>query len=147
MFTDEGPKLVEIAARTDGILRPGVSRQTTGLGQIEAVVLSITEPQAFAQLLARDFDYQRLQRTYNVCLINRTDGYFHKARFVEELLKLASFFEAVFYVEEGQPLSATQDVFSQPGTVYLVHADPAVIAADYQRIRLLEAQGIYLTSH
>ena len=147
MFTDEGPKLVEIAARTDGILRPGVSRQTTGLGQIEAVVLSITEPEAFAQLLARDFDYQRLQRTYNVCLINRTDGYFHKARFVEELLKLASFFEAVFYVEEGQPLSATQDVFSQPGTVYLVHADPAVIAADYQRIRLLEAQGIYLTSH
>ncbi|ONH55930.1 Biotin carboxylase [Pseudomonas cedrina] len=144
MFTEDGPKLVEIAARTDGILRPEVSSQTTGLGQIDAMVLSITEPETFAQLLQRELDYRCLQHTYNVCLINRSAGYFHKELFQLELLKLASFFEAVFYAEEGQSIGATEDVFSQPGTVYLVHADPAVIAADYRRIRTLEAQGIYL---
>ena len=146
MLTENGPKLVEIAARTDGILRPGVSRQTTGLGQIDAVVLSITEPEVFAQLLAREFDYRLLQHTYNVCLINRSAGYFHKELFLGELRKLSSFFEAVFYVENGQSIDATQDVFSQPGTVYLVHVDPGVIAVDYRRIRAIEAQGFYLVA-
>jgi biotin carboxylase len=146
MFTEEGPKLVEIAARTDGILRPDVSAQTTGLGQIEAVVLSITEPDMFVQLLTRAFDYRRLQHTYNVCLINRSAGYFDKDLFLTELLKLESFFDAVFYVENGQQIGATHDVFSQPGTVYLVHANPAVVEADYRRIRMLEAQGVYLVA-
>ncbi len=146
MLTDDGPKLVEIAARTDGILRPGVSRQTTGLGQIEAVVLSVTAPDVFGQLLARPFDYQLLQHTYNVCLISRADGRFEKDLFLTELLKLESFFDAVFYVDDGQPIAVTQDVFSQPGTVYLVHADPEVIAADYLRIRMLEVQGAYLAA-
>lgn len=144
MFTEDGPKLVEIAARTDGILRPGVSRQTTGLGQIDAMVLSMTQPQAFAQLLARP-SYRLLQHTYNVCLINHSEGYFNKSLFLTELLKLESFFEAVFYVENGHKIGATQDVFSQPGTVYLVHANPEVIKADYRKIRRLEAQGIYLS--
>lgn len=145
MFTEDGPKLVEIAARTDGILRPGVSLQTTGLGQVAAVVLSITEPETFAQLLAQQFDYQLLKHTYNVCLINRTEGCFDTGLFLTELLKLESFFDAVFYVENGQQIGLTQDVFSQPGTVYLVHADPAVIVADYHRIRALEAEGVYLS--
>lgn len=146
MLTEDGPKLVEIAARTDGILRPDVSRQTTGLGQIEAVVLSITAPDVFAQWLAKPFDYRLLRHTYNLCLINHAQGRFKRDSFLAELLKLESFFDAVFYVEDGQPIGMTQDVFSQPGTVYLVHADPGVIAADYLRIRMLEVQGAYLAA-
>ncbi len=146
MFTDDGPKLVEIAARTDGILRPGVSRQTTGLGQIDALVMSITAPDEYAQVLARGYDYRLLQHTYNVCLINRAPGCFDKGLFLTELLKLESFFDAVFYVDDGQEIGLTHDVFSQPGTVYLVHADSSVIAADYRRIRVLETQGIYLVT-
>ena len=146
MLTGDGPKLVEIAARTDGILRPDVCGKTTGLGQIEAVVLSITAPDVFEQWLAGPFDYRLLRHTYNVCLISHAQGRFKKDLFLGELLKLESFFDAVFYVEDGQPVGVTQDVFSQPGTVYLVHADPGVIAADYHRIRVLEAQGTYLAA-
>ncbi|CRM26272.1 MULTISPECIES: ATP-grasp domain-containing protein [Pseudomonas] len=146
MLTEDGPKLVEIAARTDGILRPGVSKLTTGLGQIDAVVLSLMQPAAFEQRSAGEVGYQRLQHTYNVCLINRSEGYFEKDVFLRELLKLESFFEAVFYVENGQRIDVTQDVFSQPGTVYLVHPDPAVIEADYRSIRTLELQGAYLAA-
>ncbi|AZF11592.1 hypothetical protein C4J93_3401 [Pseudomonas sp. R2-37-08W] len=146
MFTEDGPKLVEIAARTDGILRPDVSRKTTGLGQIDAVVLSLLQPEVFRQRLARKVDYRRLQHAYNVCLINRSEGRFEKDGFLQQLLKLESFFEAVFYVESGQPIGVTQDVFSQPGTVYLVHTDPVVIEADYRGIRALEFQGAYLTA-
>ena len=135
---------MEIAARTDGILRPGVSRQTTGLGQIDAVVLSIVEPEHFTQRLVKGEHYQLLQHTYNVGLINRLEGYFYKDQFLSELRKLDSFYEAAFYVENGEHIGATHDVFSQPGTVYLVHADRAVIAADYRRVRALELQGSYI---
>ncbi|KAF1025447.1 MAG: Dapdiamide A synthase [Pseudomonas sp.] len=143
MLTPEGPRLVEIAARTDGILRPHVSRQTTGLGQIDALVMSIIQPDMFRHCM-QGFDYVLLQHGYNVCLINRSQGVFDKGPFLTELLKLESFFEAVFYVDDGQTIGPTQDVFSQPGTVYLVHADPEVLALDYYQIRVLEAQGVYL---
>lgn len=144
MLTDTGPRLVEIAARTDGILRPGVCEQTTGLGQLEAAALSITQPEAFERLLAAGGRYRLLQNTYNVSLINRLQGRFHQDAFMKELHLLESFFEAVFYLENGQSVSVTQDVFSQPGTVYLVHSDLEVIKADYLRIRALEDAGIYV---
>ncbi|TFY86820.1 ATP-grasp domain-containing protein [Pseudomonas kairouanensis] len=146
MFTEEGPKLVEIVACTDDNLRPGVSRQTTGLGQLDAVALSITSPEIFAQLLTQPDDYRLLQHTSSVGLINRAAGRFDNELFLTELLKLESFFDVVFHVENGQRLGVTQDVASQPGTVYLVHADPLVIAADYRRIRILEIQGVYLVA-
>ncbi|WP_419735859.1 ATP-grasp domain-containing protein [Pseudomonas sp. COR18] len=144
MLTGTGPKLVEIAARTDGILRPGVSEQTTGLGQIEATALSIAKPAEFERLLVARTSYRLLQNTYNVSLINRLQGRFYRDEFMKELRSLESFFEAVFYLEDGQPVATTRDVFSQPGTVYLVHPDPEVIRADYFRIRVLEEAGIYL---
>lgn len=144
MYTASGPTLVEIAARTDGILRPDVSAQTTGLGQIDAVALSITNPCEFKQLLASGLSYERYNHTYNVCLINTVEGVFHKEAFVSELKKMNSFFDAVFYVGDGQKIGITKDVFSQPGTVYLVHSDLDQIESDYTRIREMELAGIYL---
>jgi hypothetical protein len=38
----------------------------------------------------------------------------------------------------------TQDVFSQPGTVYLLHPDREVLEQDRAEIRQLEKNGIYL---
>lgn len=146
MYTEHGPKLVEIAARTDGILRPGVSALTTGLGQIDACALSVTRPFEFEQLLASNQDYVLSRHTYNVCLINRSEGVFCTGAFEQQLRSLASFFEVVFYVENGRRIAPTQDVFSQPGTVYLVHADLAQVEADYVRIREMEEAGIYLQS-
>lgn len=146
VFTQDGPKLVEIAACTDRTLRPGVSRQTTGLGQIDTVALSITSPDVFAQLLTQPCDYRLLQHTCSVHLVNRISGRFDNELFLAELLKLESFFDVVFDVENGQRIDVTHEASRQPGTVYLVHADPAVIAADSRRIRILEVQGVYLTA-
>ncbi|KER04204.1 hypothetical protein QPK14_09920 [Photorhabdus temperata subsp. temperata] len=58
--------------------------------------------------------------------------------------KLPSFCEAIFYVDEGDEIEITKDVFSQPGTVYLIHHDKDVIKQDYQKIRSIEESGRYL---
>lgn len=146
MYTSEGPKLVEIAARTDGILRTGVSAQTTRMGQINAFALSITRPLEFERLLMCGSDYVRFKHTYNVSLINRSEGLFTNEAFMEKLSGLASFYEVVFYVVNGQHIASTKDVFSQPGTVYLVHPDLNQIEVDYACIREMEQAGIYLQS-
>lgn len=144
MLTVDGPKLVEIAARTDGILRDTVCAQTTQFGQISAAAMSITDPVAFERLLVSGSHYTLFKHSYNVCLINSSVGVFSKERFLTELAKLESFFEAVFYAQDGQEIASTKDVFSQPGTVYLVHGDLQVIESDYKVIRKLEAESIYL---
>lgn len=143
MYTEAGPMLVEIAARTDGILRSSVCTETTGLGQIDAVALSISHPDEFEQLLASGADYELLKHTYNVCLINTEEGVFRQTAFLAELTRLDSFFEVVFYLVDGQHIGITRDVFSQPGTVYLVHPDLGQIESDYAKIREMEAAGIY----
>ncbi|MEB0205343.1 ATP-grasp domain-containing protein [Pseudomonas sp. CCC3.1] len=143
MLTENGPVLVEVAARTDGILRASVCAETTGLGQIDALALSITDPGEFEQLLASGADYEVFNHTYNVCLINTEEGVFRQKAFLTEVTRLDSFFEVVFYLADGQKIGITRDVFSQPGTVYLVHPDLSQIESDYARIREMEAAGIY----
>lgn len=144
MLTTDGPKLVEIAARTDGILRDTVSEQITKLGQISATAMSITDPVAFNKLVDSETHYYLFKNSYNVCLISSSVGIFCKTNFLAELAKLESFFEAVFYVQDGQEVTVTKDVFSQPGTIYLVHDDLDVIESDYKIIRNLESSLIYL---
>ncbi|MCW6567019.1 ATP-grasp domain-containing protein [Yersinia ruckeri] len=144
MLTAQGPKLVEVAARTDGILRPEISARTAQLGQISATVMAITEPERFLALAESPSPYQLLNHSYNVCLINTHEGIFHQQDFITELQKLASFSQAVFYVDDDQSIGITQDVFSQPGTIYLVHSSKDVLRRDYRTIRQLEKQGIYL---
>jgi biotin carboxylase len=144
MLTSDGPKLVEIAARTDGILRDTVSAQTTKLGQIRVAAMSITDPIAFERMVESDMNYKLFKNSYNVCLINSSVGRFSKKKFLIELSKLDSFFEAVFYARDGQQIPLTKDVFSQPGTVYLVHDDIKVIESDYKTIRTIESEHIYL---
>ncbi|CNE22723.1 ATP-grasp domain-containing protein [Yersinia nurmii] len=144
MLTTSGPKLVEVAARTDGILRPTISARTTGLGQISATVMAITAPTQFLSFTECHPSYQLQNYSYNIGLINRHKGIFHQEDFLSELLTLPSFSLADFYVEEGDAIGVTQDVFSQPGAIYLVHSDAETIHNDYLTIRRLENDGVYL---
>jgi hypothetical protein len=44
---------------------------------------------------------------------------------------------------EGQPLSRTIDIATQPGFVFLISEDPAQTLADYQKLRQLERDYLY----
>ncbi|ECJ2222025.1 ATP-grasp domain-containing protein [Salmonella enterica] len=142
MLTQNGPCLVEIAARSDGILRPDVSLLTTGMGQILATAQSIFDPEQFVSMTNKTF-YKLINHSFNVGLINQRKGSFVSSDFVSELKKLKSFHRVEFYINENSVLEATRDVFNQPGTVYLISDSKAQIWEDYQTIRNLEATYIY----
>lgn len=143
MLTDNGPCLVEIAARSDGILRPDVATVTTGLGQLAATVLSMTDPDKF-MFQAGLPHYKLKNHSFNVCLISPRSGVFRGEVFEQLVQKLPSFKRIELYLSSGAPVSKTRDVFSQPGTVYLVSADKEQLWRDYKIIRESESQGIYL---
>lgn len=143
ILTAHGPKLVEIAARSDGILRPDVSAKTTQLGQLKAVALSITEPAKFLELCSGK-GYTLANQSYNVGLISPGKGVFNTTEFLNRLTKMSSYHAADFYMTENDSIQETYDVFSQPGTVYLVHPEIEMLDQDYAEIRRLESGGVYL---
>ncbi|WP_367143723.1 ATP-grasp domain-containing protein [Pantoea stewartii] len=143
MITKKGPYLVEIAARSDGILRPDVASKTTGLGQLAATVLSITEPEKF-QDVANQPPYKLKNFSFNVCLICPRTGVFDDNEIKIKAEELSSFQRIELYVKSGATASQTKDVFSQPGTIYLVSESKAQLWEDYKKIRALEESGFYL---
>ena len=46
----------------------------------------------------------------------------------------------------GDEIRLTVDLFTVPGTVYLAHADRATLERDYERIRELERDGLFLVA-
>lgn len=143
MITKNGPYLVEIAARSDGILRPDVASETTGLGQLAATVLSLTEPERFLDI-ARQPPYKLKNFSFNVCLICPRTGVFDDHEIKNKARELVSFQRIELYVNSGSTASQTKDVFSQPGTIYLVSASKDQLWEDYKKIRTLEESGFYL---
>ncbi|QUG76762.1 ATP-grasp domain-containing protein [Erwinia sp. E602] len=142
MLTADGPCLVEIAARSDGILRPEIVDCTTGMGQLRATALSLSQPQRFTEL-TKEPVYRLKNHAFNVSLIGPRAGRFASGAFLARLQALPSFKKVEFYLADGQAVSETKDVFSQPGTVYLVSNDKHQLWRDYRVIRELEAEGIY----
>ncbi|CNF28323.1 acetyl-CoA carboxylase [Yersinia similis] len=143
MMTSGGPVLVEIAARTDGILHPDVAAVTTGFGQLVAFAQSLADPDGFRQTLKKE-SYQLNAHSFNVCLINQAAGVFSAKHFERELQRLPSYKKSVYYVNEGDNIKVTKNVFSQPGTVYLVHKSKEQLWQDYTSIRKMESDGFYL---
>ncbi|WP_415846746.1 ATP-grasp domain-containing protein, partial [Vibrio aquimaris] len=143
MLTPDGPCLVEIAARSDGILRPSVAKKTTGLGQLACTALSITQPHTFAMKLEEGF-YHLKKHSFNVCLIAPCDGKLRRKPFDLLLESLTSFHSVEYYVADGDHVSQTTDVFSQPATIYLVHQCKAQLWEDHNKIRNFELVGGYL---
>lgn len=143
MITKNGPYLVEIAARSDGILRPDVASATTGLGQLAATVLSLTEPEKFLEI-ARQPPYKLKNFSFNVCLICPRTGIFDDHEIRKKAKELVSFQRIELYVNSGSTASQTKDVFSQPGTIYLVSESKDQLWEDYKEIRSLEESGFYL---
>ncbi len=143
MLTKNGPCLVEIAARSDGILRPDVSSSSTGMGQLTATVLSITEPENFLMLSRQPF-YKLKNFSFNVCLISPKTSVFNDVDIISLAKTLPSFKRIELYLSSGDNVSKTKDVFSQPGTIYLVSSNKSQLWDDYKVIRESEETGIYL---
>lgn len=71
-------------------------------------------------------------------LVSSQTGIVREVAGLHHIRSLSSFRRIDLTLQPGALMTPTVDTFSSPGTVQLVHTDPACLEADYRGIRQLE---------
>jgi hypothetical protein len=135
--TARGPVLIECGARMQGTILDRVVDRCTP-SHVTVTVDAYLDPASVARRAA---DPQPLrERARVVTLISQHEGRIAAVRH-DELERLPSYAGAVALLSPGDRIARTFDLFTSPGTVYLVAPDVDRLAEDYARLRELEATG------
>lgn len=134
-FTEQGPVLIEIAARVSGGTHP-TNAESTGFEQVKLVVDAYTDPTKFkAQTIN---PYLRSKYFYEMFLNAPNDGTITgKAAFESAIKRLESYRDHSFKLNDGDYVPKTLDLVSSICTVFLVHEDKCKIQSDYVKITQL----------
>ena len=79
----------------------------------------------------------------NVSLINPVPVRHQAAGWLDRLHDLPTAVGVAARQSPGQPMSATVDLMSAPGFLYLASDNPVEVAEDYDRLREWERRGLY----
>lgn len=140
MLTESGPVLVESGARLHGSTRDDViDRCTPSHASITAE--AYIDPSSVACHAGQA--YELMAAAYCVMLISQHEGRIVGADGLCRIEALPSFAGSIAMLGPGDELKRTIDLFSCPGMIYLVDPDRGRLKADYERLRELEADGLY----
>ncbi|MDT0268503.1 ATP-grasp domain-containing protein [Streptomyces sp. DSM 44915] len=141
MRTAAGPVLIECGARLGGGQTPALLTRCVGADQVNSLAYAIAEPAGF--LAEAEAPYQLKSRLRCVNLISPRAGRVPADAGWQPVRELPSFAELVLNAPAGSRLTRTVDMATCPGTVYLSHDDPAVLAADHRALREWEVTWLY----
>lgn len=140
MLDEQGPVLVEIASRIDGVSHPPLEELCLGQSQRDMALEVYLTPEESQRKIGEG--YQIKKEFAVVHLINQEDQKPLTATFVERLKGLASFYDYKLRFPVGAKLAKTVDLFTSPGFVFLTHEDREVLEQDYRFIRQWEGQSL-----
>ncbi len=141
MLTAKGPVLVECGARLGGAHLPDVVSRCIGTDQVDRLAWAIARPDEVSAGNAKP--YQLLTHVRFMNLMVPRDGVVPDEAGWAPVRALPSFLEVVVTQPAGTRIERTVDLASSPGYAYLISDDPDQVEADYQRLRELEANGLY----
>jgi ATP-grasp domain-containing protein len=140
MLTESGPVLVESGARLHGSTRDDViDRCTPSHASITAE--AYVDPSSVARHAEQA--YELSAAVYCVMLISQHEGRIVGADGLRRIEELPTYAGSIAMLGAGDELRRTVDLFSCPGMVYLVDPDRGRLQADYERLRELEADGLF----
>jgi biotin carboxylase len=137
VLTERGPVLIECGARMQGTILDRVVDRCTP-SHVTVTVDAYLDSASVARRAANPPPLREHARV--VTLISQHEGRIVAVRH-DELERLPSYAGAVAMLAPGDRIARTFDLFTSPGTVYLVHADEARLREDYARLRELEQTG------
>lgn len=146
MLTDDGPVLIETAARLQGSMLEPAIIDALGHSQITLAVERWCNP---ARFTARPGALYRLHKhVMCVAMISSQSGIVEGAPGLERIRALQSYSCDFHTPAPGEWISPTVDLFSIPGVIYLCHADAAMLQRDYGEIRAIElARQVFTVRH
>ncbi|MDB5101352.1 MAG: hypothetical protein JWM80_5773 [Cyanobacteria bacterium RYN_339] len=133
MLTPDGPRLIEVGARTCGGPVLGFSRVATGSSQLERVV------EAYVDGAIRTLAYDVTKTVVPVFLIAPASGIIQNVEVLDPLRELSTHLNTYTWHRNGDAVRQTVDYHTMMGIVALAGEREAVFA-DYKRIREAEAQ-------
>ncbi|MEV8526060.1 ATP-grasp domain-containing protein [Streptomyces sp. NPDC052000] len=135
MMTDQGPRLIEIAARLDGGCGQQAARLATGDCQIDRAVRhhldSVFVP-----------GYEIVRPTRVAWLSAANSGTMRNAEVLDGVRELASFQKLGCRYPNGSRVPMTEDLFTTLGWVLLSAPDQNVVDQDTKRVREIEAKVV-----
>jgi hypothetical protein len=140
--TADGPRLVEAAARLQGTIDVSATVRATGRNLVTETVHALLDPDAL--VAAQPPDTPLLRPVRGVSLICPAGGTLRSDLDWSRMRTLPSFHSLLAPpARAGDHVHRTRDLFSRPGALYLIHRDPATVAADHATIRRWERTGFY----
>jgi ATP-grasp domain len=140
MLTASGPVLVESGARMHGSVRDDVIDRCTP-SHPAVTAEAYLDPSSVARRAAAP--YELAAAAYCVMLISQHEGRILNADGLSAIERLPTFAGSIAMLGPGAHLRRTVDLFTCPGMLYLVGTDREQLHADYERLRDLEADGLF----
>ncbi len=140
MLTQQGPALVEIAARMNGGTAPTIAGDVLGQGQIDLTVDAYLDPTALVRKTARP--YRLTEHCLVVFLISRREGRIRGVPGLEAVRALKAYSPRHLHLSlrPGDLVRRTIDLVSSPGWVVFVHEDSEAVEAGHRLVRDLERE-------
>lgn len=139
--TDEGELiLIETAARMQGTIDHEAVIEATGHSHVTLTALRYANPDKFFELIGTG--YRRKIHLHCVTLCSQQEGTVYRNHCAERLGNLASFRSLIHTPNEGDVITRTIDLFTNPGIVYLGNQDEAILEQEYKQIREWERAGV-----
>ncbi|MDB5096295.1 MAG: phosphoribosylglycinamide synthetase [Cyanobacteria bacterium RYN_339] len=139
MLTPDGPALVEIGTRLNGITTPALHERCVGYGQLDLTVDACVDATAFAAKAAEPYDLK--EYALSISLISEQTGTVSGVPGEALIRALPSFNEVRMRAKPGYELRRTIDFYTHPGFAILVHPDREVLHTDLGKIRGHERAG------
>jgi biotin carboxylase len=140
-LTEDGPRLVETAARICGADLPVLVGQAIGESQLEWTVDAYVNPDRFAERCKQDYAIGKHAICVN--MVAPHSGTLVGYPKLDQLRTLESYHDALIRVQPGGRISRTINDFSYPMLVHLLHPSKAVLLRDYATARYLDGDGFY----
>ncbi|MGE3680906.1 MAG: ATP-grasp domain-containing protein [Bdellovibrionales bacterium] len=138
MLGPDGPRLVEVGTRLDGLSVPTVNQAAVGYSPVELTVDAYLDRDAYKKTTS--VPYPTLKHALTVYLTSYTEGVVESVPGEGKIKALDSYFQMRLRASPGSRIRLTTNYFTAPGFVSLLHKDPEVLERDYQKIRAWEKE-------
>mmetsp|Transcript_90928 Transcript_90928/g.196779 ORF Transcript_90928/g.196779 Transcript_90928/m.196779 type:complete len:555 (-) Transcript_90928:171-1835(-) len=148
---DTGPCLIETGARMHGSMGPALWAKCAGKEQSQAFLLAdifcedgVVLKDKLERVAKGEPAYELAQHSMHIDLQCNVDGVLSKSIDMTVgawIRSLPTFWMLKFFVEEGDAVEQTQDIYTSPGYVILVGPDKASVERDSEAIRAKELSG------
>lgn len=146
MVGDDGPTLIECAARLSGGLNRGAANHAVGMSMLDLTANLVAEGESFMDRLAGMRRSHR-HRLWQVQFISNQTGVVKESFYAELLATLKSRTWLQKAPAPGDRVTRTTDLFSSPGLVFMTHPDVEVLRHEHAAIRAWERQNRLFTVH